>query len=213
MRIVGRVFIYWDNSNIFISAKESAVDREGEDARARVRIHFKNLLALAAAGRPIARAAAVGSVPPELRHVWNRLENEGVEIRLFERGAQYGGEQGVDQQLQTWMLRDLADNNGDPGTAVLLTGDGSGFLSGAGFHADLARMHAKGWGIEVLSWRHSCNRWMREWAEENGTFVALDDFYESVTFLEAAAAGHPIAEVRYVKPLDISSRSLSGPGS
>lgn len=40
--VIGDVFIYWDNSNIFISAKETAVDREGGDARSRVRIHFRN---------------------------------------------------------------------------------------------------------------------------------------------------------------------------
>ncbi len=61
------VFIYWDNSNVFISAKETAALREGEDARSRVRIHFRHLLDLARAGRPVQHAVAVGSVPPELR--------------------------------------------------------------------------------------------------------------------------------------------------
>lgn len=208
---MGEVFIYWDNSNIFISAKEIATEREGEDARPRVRIHFRNLLDLARADRPVHHAVAVGSVPPELRYVWNRLENEGVDVRLLERGALHGREEGVDQLLQTCMLRDLSDYNGDPGIAVLLTGDGSGFADGAGFHADLARMHRKGWGIEVLSWRHSCNRRMREWAEEKGVFIALDDFYESVTFLEAAAPGQPVVEARHVRPLDLASRELSTP--
>ena len=48
---------------------------------------------------------------------------------------------------------------------------------------------------------HSCNRRMREWAEEKGVFIALDDFYESVTFLEAAAPGQPIVAARHVRPL------------
>ena len=73
-----KVFIYWDDSNIFISAQQVAIDREGESVRSRVRIHFRNLLELARAGRKIEHAVAVGSIPPELRHVWNRLENEGV---------------------------------------------------------------------------------------------------------------------------------------
>ena len=204
-----RVFVYWDNSTIFISAKETAADREGEAARSRARIHFRNLLALARANRPTYRAVAVGSVPTELRQVWNRLEHEGVEIHLLERGALHGREEGVDQLLQTCMLRDLSDHNGDPGIAVLLTGDGSGFSDGAGFHADLARMHRKGWGIEVLSWRHSCNRGMREWTEQNGTFIALDDYYESVTFLEAQLPGQPVANPRYATPLDLSTRESS----
>lgn len=201
-----KVFIYWDNSNIFVSVKEVAAQREGEGTRSRIRIHFRNLLELARAGRPVERALAVGSVPPELRHVWNSLENEGVEIRLLERGSLSGSEQGVDQLLQTQMLRDGFDFNGDPGTAVLLTGDGRGFAEGAGFHADLERMRVRSWRIEVLSWRHSCARLMREWATEHGIFIALDDYYESVTFLESPPAGDPVAAPRFVTPLDLGQR-------
>ena len=135
-----------------------------------------------------------------------RMENDGVTVELLERGAIEGREQGVDQTLQTAMLRDALDYNGDPGIAVLLTGDGSGFIDGVGFHADLERMHRRGWRIEVLSWRHSCNRRMREWAEQNGTFVALDDFYENITFLGPAMPGDPIAEPRHVLPIDLGRR-------
>ena len=205
-----KVFIYWDNSNIFISAKEIAAEREGESARSRVRVHFPNLLALARAGRDIEHAIAVGSVPPELRHVWNRLENTGVTVHLLERGSMHGSEQGVDQTLQTCMLRDAFDYNGDPGIAVMLTGDGAGFADGVGFHADLERMHLRGWRIEVLSWRSSCNRRMWEWADRNGTFIALDDFYDSVTFLESPAPGQPAAEPRYVQPLDLTRHPHRG---
>ena len=201
-----KLFIYWDNSNIFISAQEVASDREGVEARYRVRVSFQNLLELAGAGRAIERAIAVGSIPPELRHVWNRLENKGVTVQLLERGAMEGREQGVDQTLQTAMLRDALDYNGDPGIAVMLTGDGSGFHDGVGFHADLERMHSRGWRIEVLSWRHSCNRRMREWVEKHGRFVALDDHYDSVTFLEPPSAGQPIAAPRHASPVNLDDR-------
>ena len=201
-----KVFIYWDNSNIFIGARDVAVEREGASARHRLRVDFRNLLELASAGRDIEHAIAVGSVPPELRHVWNRMENEGVTVQLLERGALDGREHGVDQTLQTAMLRDAFDYNGNPGIAVLLTGDGSGFVDGVGFHADLERMHQRGWRIEVLSWRHSCNRRMREWAEQNGTFVPLDDFYDSITFLERSMPGDPIAQPRDAVPVDLDRR-------
>ena len=203
-----KVFIYWDNSNIYISATEIAAEREGPDARYRLRLHFRNLLLLASADRPIESAIAVGSVPPELRNVWTRLENEGIKVELSERGALHGTEQGVDQKLQANMLRNALDYNGDPGIAVLLTGDGSGFYDGVGFHADLERMHRKGWRIEVLSWTYSCNRRMKEWAEQNGKFIALDDFYESITFLEPPRPGQAVAEPRYETPIDLSRRPI-----
>ena len=197
-----KVFIYWDNSNTHISAQQVAMDMEGADARPRVRIDFRNMLELARAEREIQHAVAVGCIPPELRHVWNGLENEDVSIQLLDRGA----EQGVDQTLQNAMLRDGLDYIRDPGIMVLLTGDGSGFYAGEGFHVDLERMHRRGWRIEVLSWRHSCSRRMREWAEQNGKFIALDDYYHSVTFLERPEPGEPLANRRYAAPLDLSQR-------
>ena len=202
-----RVFIYWDNSNIFVSVREIAAEREGAGARRRVRIDFRNMLELAHAGRAIEHAVAVGSIPPELRHVWNRMENLGVTVQLLERGAMGGREQGVDQALQVAMLRDMADYNGDPGIVAMLTGDGAGFVDGVGFHADLERMRRRGWRIEVISWRYSCNRRMREWAEENGKFIALDDFYDSVTFLERPDPGQPVAEPRDAVPIDLARRT------
>ena len=50
---MAKVFIYWDTSNIFISAQEAAAEREGEQVCSRMRIHFRNLLALAHANRPV----------------------------------------------------------------------------------------------------------------------------------------------------------------
>ena len=94
-----------------------------------------------------------------------------------------------DRLLQLRMLEDALDYNGDPGIVVLLTGDGAGYLEGAGFHSTLERMHKRGWRVEILSWGRSCNQRMRRWAEENGLFVALDDFYDSITFLEPSRPG------------------------
>ena len=74
-----KVFIYWDNSNIFVEAQRFAEERNsGPDARYRVRIDFTNMLRLAHADRPVEKAHAAGSVPPEMRQLWNRLESQGV---------------------------------------------------------------------------------------------------------------------------------------
>ena len=203
---MGEVFIYWDNSNIFIEAQRLAEERNDHvDARFRVRIKFDNMLRLAHADRPLRKAMAAGSVPPELRQLWNWLEQQGVEVRLFNRIRPDLGEQEIpDRLLQLQMLEDAMDY--DPGIVVLLTGDGAGYLEGAGFHSTLQRMHRRGWKIEILSWRHSCNYRMREWAEENGVFVPLDDFYESITFLEPSLPGHRLAQSRPATPLDLSRR-------
>ena len=202
------VFIYWDNSNIFHEAQRLAEERNGgPDARYRVRIYFDNMLRLAHADRPMEKAIAAGSVPPEMRQLWNRMESSGVDVHLFDRVNPEHGEQEIpDRLLQLRMLEDALDYNGDPGIVVLLTGDGAGYLEGAGFHSTLERMHNRGWRIEILSWAHSCNQRMRQWAQENGVFVALDDFYESVTFMEPSRPGHQLAQSRESAPLDLSLR-------
>ena len=202
------VFIYWDNSNIFHEAQRLAEERNGTPgARYLIRIHFERMMDLARAGRPVKRAVAAGSVPPEMRQLWNRLENSGVEVNLFDRGDPSRPEQQVpDQVLQLRMLQDALIYNGDPGIAVLLTGDGAGYDRGEGFHSALELMHNKGWRIEIMSWAHSCNQRMRRWAEENGVFVALDDFYDSITFREPSRPGHELAPARDPAPLDLLRR-------
>ncbi|WP_207263193.1 NYN domain-containing protein [Desulfovibrio sp. Huiquan2017] len=190
------VYLFWDNSNIFISAKHVAARQEGLNAENFVRIHFENLYRLAIANRPVAKAIAVGSIPREHEKLWQSLKRDtGIEIELYERGSISGGEQGVDQCLQTHMLRAIADEQ-SPQIAVLLTGDGKGYDDGVGFHADLERMHKNQWGIEVVSWELSCKRTLREWASSIGEFVRLEDYYNAVTFLEGTRYSTPLNLVR-----------------
>ena len=137
------------------------------------------------------------------------MEASGVEVFLFDRGDPGRGEQEMpDRVLQLRMLEDALDFNGDPGIAVLLTGDGAGYLDGAGFHSALERMHRRGWRVEILSWAHATNQRMRRWAEENGVFVSLDDFYEAVTFVEPSRPGFELAPPRDAAPLDLSRRPV-----
>lgn len=202
------VFVYWDNSNIFVEAQRLAEERdEGPNARYRVRVNFDNLLRLAHADRPLKKALAAGSVPPQMRQLWNRLENRGVTVKLYDRGDPGRSEQDMpDRILQLRMLEDALDHNGDPGIATLLTGDGAGYLEGAGFHSTLERMYKRGWRVEILSWANSCNRRMREWAEKNGVFIALDEYYSAITFLEPSRPGYEFAQARGSTRLDLSGR-------
>lgn len=205
-----KVFVYWDNSNIFIGAQALAEERENNPyAGYRVRIDFENMFRLAHADREVAKALAVGSIPPPLRHVWDKLRRQGVAVELYDRGETDRKEQEVpDRLLQLEMLRDGFDNNGDPGVVVLLTGDGAGYYKGPGigFHKELERMQKRGWRIEVLAWERSCNSYMRKWTEDKGKFIALDDFYDSITFVEESEPGYPMVSPRTATSVDLSRR-------
>jgi len=207
---LSKVFIYWDNSNIFVGARHVAAERDGVFARSQVRVHFENMFKLAHADREVAKALAVGSAPPEIRHLWNRLEGQGLKVELYDRGEISRGEQNApDITLQLRMLEDGLDNNGNPGTIVLLTGNGSGYSEGARFQGTLERLHKRDWKVEILSWTNACNQRMREWAEANGIFVALDDYYDAVTFVEPTVilGGSELYPGREAKPLDLTKRA------
>ncbi|WP_165448306.1 NYN domain-containing protein [Rhizobium leguminosarum] len=193
--MLDRVHIIWDNSNIFISG-QSVCDKLERKAY-EFRMDFEALIDLAADGRRIEQVFCVGSVPPPTNSVWGHIEKKtGKKPETYERGAASGKEQAIDQALQTRMLR-LGYDFTPAETIVLLSGDGSGFEEGTGFFADVRRLHKIGWKIEILSWRDHCKREMRIWAEANGLFVPLDDFYSSVTFLE---------KLRRARPLDLGKR-------
>lgn len=197
------ILLFIDNSNIYIAGKDISDQRDGIGSRHNFRMEFDNLLELALAGRPLLKAFVVGSIPPEEKAIWDRLEEAtGVKPELYERGSVTGAEQGLDQCLQVHMLRAISDYS-EPQIAVLMTGDGSGYDDGVGFHADLERMHEAGWGIEVLSWEGSCKKTLKEWAKTNGKFISLDRHYEEITFVKGVRrstkvnlANRPLSSVR-----------------
>jgi hypothetical protein len=193
-----KVYVFWDNSNVFIGAKKDFYAAHKKTFPRNARLDFENLFKLAHANRPVAGGFCAGSVPPELRAVWSNLEKKtGVKLELFERGKDSGKEQGVDQALQVRMLRVMADE-AYPQIAVLLTGDGKGYLEGVGFHADLERLHKKGWGIEVVSWQETCAARLREFAKQVGLFISMDTFVDNLVFEQG---------LTHVKPLDLRGRA------
>ena len=104
------------------------------------------------------------------------------------------------------MLCDVDDYSKNPGTAVLLTGDGAGYHNRVGFHSMLERMYKHGWKVEVLAWEDSCNAGMRRWVKDHEVFVSLDKFYASITFLESRLTDGTGA--RATTPLDMTQRPM-----
>ena len=191
----GKVRVYWDNSNIYNCAANTVKEREkAPRAGERIRVNFEALKRLALAGReglvirgrkgmniprrkePVVIAA---SKPPTEGALWNAMASS-KDVRLLNQYNRGGGreQQVPDLQLRLEMTADVLDSDA-PGVAVLLTGDG-------GFLPWLQRMHAEGWGAEVLAWESGHNRGLKEWAEKNGVFISLDDYCDAVTYVAKA---------------------------
>jgi uncharacterized LabA/DUF88 family protein len=195
------VHLFWDNSNLFARMQDTCEDRDGNGEepghRFDARIKFTAMFEFAAFGRKVEKAVAVGSVPPELEHIWRSLGKAGVLVDLQERGAQSGKEQGVDQALQLEMMNSLVDRD-KPAVAVLLTGDG-------GFKPSVDRLLAKGWGVEVLCFSKGFSNKLTRIARGSagrGKYVKLDPWYKQLTYLQS-----PDGEiVRHAELLDMRSR-------
>jgi hypothetical protein len=175
------VNIFWDNSNIWLVGQRVCQNREpGEDSA--FRIHFSNLLDFALNGRKPDYAFVGGSIPPSNDALWTCFEELGIKVDKRERGGVTGHEIAVDEIIQLAMTEGILDAE-QPGTLVLLTDDGSGFLEGTGFIKQLQRAHKRAWEIEVVSWDAGCNRHLREYAQKHGTYRSLEPVYEKVTFV------------------------------
>lgn len=192
--------IFIDMSNMFSSlGKTMATTGMGLDRGCiprRLRLHFGNLLRLAAGKHEIVTMFCVTSTEDEVdmvRYV-PKLRELGVEVKILERGGSSGTEQGVDQTLQVQMLRTAIDSMDDPGIVVLLTGDGAGAEKGEGFLADLQRIVRCGSKVRVLAWRCSCATRLRAWAREHGEFVELDNYYSRITFVEGGRKVTPLPD-------------------
>jgi hypothetical protein len=185
------VCFYVDNSNIFHEGQRFAEQKAGE-RRQDFRIYFKNFVKLAVKEREVKEVVWGGSVPPPDDTVWAFLREElGIEPELLPRAA--GGEhETVDHLIQLRMHRHVRKYRESPGTIILATGDGKGYYQEDGFLYDLEGFVEDGWGIELLSWEHSCHRKLREFAENRGRFISLDAHYDQITFVKGGRVVMPL---------------------
>ena len=191
------MYIFWDNSNIHISGLRVMQEKEPDQPQELFRTDFNNLFVLVKKNREVDAAYLSGSIPPPNNALWDYLKGMGIQLQLLTKNADGGEQESVDMSLQTMMLRTAIDNISNPSTIAVLTGDGAGKQLGEGFLSDLKRIRSMGWNIEVYSWENSCNRYLKEFAQNEGTFIALDDYYESITFLKEDRynpTGHKVRE-------------------
>lgn len=182
--------VFWDNSNIWLVGRNVCAKKES-GSESMFRIHFANLFEVAANGRAVATAFVGGSEPPASDDIWKRFENLKITVQRQERGSQTGKEVAVDEAIQLAMANTVLDAD-QPGTMILLTGDGAGYGDGKGFIKQLERAHKKGWKIEVVSWDAGCNSRLKDFATQNGVYRALEPVYEKVTFIQGSRWVVPI---------------------
>ncbi len=178
------MYIFWDNSNIHYAGLDQVFPtKEPGIPREKYRTYFKGLLDLVVQDRDVDGIYFSGSIPPKGDALWNTVKKLGITPSLLPRSLTDGEADTTDHVLQLALLR-LAMDHPEPNTVALLTGDGAGINSGEGFLADAQRLAARGWNFEVYSWDASCHKQLKDFAEQNGKYVMLENYYDNITFIE-----------------------------
>ena len=192
-------YLFVDFSNFSHGIRDEAA-RRGDPVWA-VRAHAANLRRVLAGGRLVKDAVLVANraIPDSaLDHF-----RSGFRAELVEAGCITGTEQAGDEVLQNAIYRTILQA-APPATIVLATADGAGWGEGRGFCVALHAAHQRGFVVEVASFSTGVSGRLRDLAVKSGAFVALEPFYETITFLEGRWA-----VVRRVPPT-VSSRSRLG---
>ncbi|MDB0527203.1 hypothetical protein LBW56_10925 [Ralstonia solanacearum] len=176
------ICVYVDNSNIFHEGQRFASEVKCEDRYA-FRIHFARFIDLITGSQAANEIVWGGSTPPTTDDVWRHLSERGIKPFLIPR-ADSGENETVDHIVQLQMYRHSRKYRGTPGTMVVCTGDGKGYDNEEGFLFDVEGFVKEGWQLQVVSWTHSCSARLKLFAEQTGKFIALEDHYADVTFLQ-----------------------------
>jgi uncharacterized LabA/DUF88 family protein len=168
-----RVYLYIDDSNIFIEGQRTASNREPDDpsARHRFRIDFGRLLEWITEGRTLADVYLVGSRPPEVDSFWQVLPKKGIRPKIFDRQA--GREKGVDHDLVAEMVETSVLQKKEDGVIAVVGGDGD-------YRSTLERLNKRGWELEVYFWTSGCSSLIRN----TPWYVNLDPHFREFCYYE-----------------------------
>ncbi|MGI9306429.1 MAG: hypothetical protein ACR2P5_03900 [Gammaproteobacteria bacterium] len=184
------IHIYMDAYSVMSGAAEIQTDYDAEHWDS---IYFRNLFELARNRRNIASVAVAAPKGMELLRtaIYGLRENK---TEVASRNPET--EISCADFLAAQMLRDALRYSGGANTAVLITGDGCGFADEPLLLGDAAILRKNGWKVEIMSWRQISDPRMVQWAQKNGAYIAMENFYDSITMNKKGA--------RLAKKLDLS---------
>lgn len=176
------LYIYIDNSNVFIEGKRTSAVRKGfaydiYQAMERgifdptYRIDFGKLHKFVSGngGSDIAKAILFGSRPPENDSLWRIAEQVGFETVIYDRNKQ-NKEKKVDISIATAMMKDAYKLvNKDEDSLVLVAGDGD-------FVPTVEALVEDGYKVKVYFWGHASHELQLACTE----FVSLDSHLDTI---------------------------------
>ena len=197
--INNQIFVFVDNSNIFIeSQKVYGEIHHDPDIGRRYRLDFGKLFNFIAKNRgeiffeldDVTYPRLYGSEPPKMDSLWNFLDRLGVNVKVFTRNA-FNKEKEVDTAL-VWDAAELIiktrhqvnDNN----TIAIAGGD-----------RDFLKIYSEGkkagYNVEFYCWEHSTSSEIKKLP----TYHNLTPVIDEIGFLEKYKFDHGFGEINWGK--------------
>lgn len=149
-----RVYLFVDNTNVFEEGKRASGIRLGMPARLKDQqfaIDHGALMLVVMDNRGLAALPKMyGSEPPPNDTVWDRIREEGYDLKVFRRNI-FGREKGLDMELGLAvndLIYETKIAGEDPGTVCIVAGD-------ADYLPVLERLRRHEWTSEVWYWNNA----------------------------------------------------------
>ena len=198
------VFIYVDDSNMWIEAKKLAAFKSKlkcvEDPR--LRLDIGKVTDVVAMGRDVASGTLYGSEPPPIDTVWQKIRDHGWKVITTKRSHFTNKEKQVDHQMVVDITALVSDRSVAKGKIVIVSGD-------ADMIPAVKESLKMKWSSEIWMWEGSTSNSLKKMAEENPQLMKifqLDSKLEAVTFTNFKFGEKEIPKSRsaIIKNIDFS---------
>ena len=198
------VFIYVDDSNMWIEAKKLAAVKSKlncvEDPR--LRLDIGKVTDVVASGRDVVWGTLYGSEPPPIDTVWQKIRDRGWKVVTTKRSTFTKKEKQVDHQMVADITALVSDKSVAKGKVVIVSGD-------ADMIPSINESLKMKWSIEIWMWESGISNSLRKLAEDNPELVSifpLDSSLDAVTFTNFKVGEKKIPESRsaIIKNIDFS---------
>ena len=194
------VFIYVDDSNMWIEAKKLAANKLNfkcvEDPR--LRLDIGKVTDVVANNRKVAWGILYGSEPPPIDSVWQKIRERGWKVIITQRSSFTGKEKQVDHQMVADITA-LVSGCIVKGKIVMVSGD-------ADMIPAISKSLQMKWSTEIWMWGNGVSNALKQLAEENPRLMSiniLDSRLEEVTFTNFTFGATKIPDRRSVIIKDI----------
>lgn len=194
------VFIYVDDSNMWIEAKKLAANKLNlkcvEDPR--LRLDIGKVTDVIANNRKVAWGILYGSEPPPIDSVWQKIRERGWKVITTQRSSFTGKEKQVDHQMVADITA-LVSGCIVKGKIVMVSGD-------ADMIPAISKSLQMKWSTEIWMWGNGVSNALKQLAEENPGLMSiniLDSRLEEVTFTNFTFGATKIPDTRSVIIKDI----------